>query len=649
MELGKSFYSEEEVKNLDTKEIIEIFIKLADILERLHLEGISHRDIKPDNLLYYKNEPVFGDFGLVDYPEAKNITADKEKIGAYFYMAPEFRRASKESCGEKGDIYSFGKTLWAVLTADYTAFDGQYNPEVKGENLNSYRNEELLGVLHELIEESTSYSPKLRPSMTNVKEKLKTFLDSSEFKKQKYEWDYLQKKLFNCQAPVTSCWEDSETIINILNKFSSFNNFNHTFFNSGGLDLKEAKPSNENGFIELYFSLEEVCKCKPKRLYLETFKESQWNYLYLELEDFEVNSLSKNYPFSSIEVWEDEPGVYYDRVHEFYGRRMDLPQKPLLNSSGRLVYILKGETLLICNKKGPYNHITSTYNGYQNHFDSIKFRKCILEMIKSGKIPKAFIDVDIKLKENSRELIKRSQKTSIIKATEKEILEVASQLNFNFKNNSEDSDLKYSLKIKFENFSIDINFRGEIKVNSVKKEFSTDDLCFLALEYIETNFSKGQTCIFSLNRINVFHNELIKELEKKEVKEIPTFEIDIKRLKKPTYLFDKEDIKNILSKGDHRKNNQIVITSNGTIKLIKRNSQEFCDQLYPVYLDYHLQPWENTVGKYTDLSDERIQNIYIELLNYWLEHLQKNEKVKYVDWFKTEDIKILLNEINSYY
>ena len=41
-------------------------------------------------------------------------------------MAPEMRRKASESDGQKADIYSLGKVLWAVLTEVPVAFDGQF-------------------------------------------------------------------------------------------------------------------------------------------------------------------------------------------------------------------------------------------------------------------------------------------------------------------------------------------------------------------------------------------------------------------------------------------------------------------------------------------------------------------------------------------
>jgi len=57
-------------------EIIREFIKLADTLGLLHAREISHRDIKPQNILALGGRLCLSDFGLVKYPKKRENVTD---------------------------------------------------------------------------------------------------------------------------------------------------------------------------------------------------------------------------------------------------------------------------------------------------------------------------------------------------------------------------------------------------------------------------------------------------------------------------------------------------------------------------------------------------------------------------------------------
>jgi serine/threonine protein kinase len=102
--------SESKIFNRTLVEKIDAVIEIAKTLAILHSRKIYHRDIKPANILFYNSSFCLADFGLVDYPNKKEISLKNEEIGAKWTMAPEMKRESSSADLAKSDIYSLAKT-----------------------------------------------------------------------------------------------------------------------------------------------------------------------------------------------------------------------------------------------------------------------------------------------------------------------------------------------------------------------------------------------------------------------------------------------------------------------------------------------------------------------------------------------------------
>ena len=98
---------------LPVEDVVEIGFKCARALAYAHAKGVTHRDIKPGNILYAA-EPTdvrIGDFGL-----ALNIGAETTQItgvGSPAYMSPEQIR--EELVDHRTDLYSLGVVLYQLL------------------------------------------------------------------------------------------------------------------------------------------------------------------------------------------------------------------------------------------------------------------------------------------------------------------------------------------------------------------------------------------------------------------------------------------------------------------------------------------------------------------------------------------------------
>lgn len=115
---------------LKEEEIKDILLKLIDIIDFLHKNGIIHRDIKPANIFITKNcEIKLGDFGIIHLKEEyERLTKTNQVIGTPTYMSPE--QLTGKELTEKSDYYSLGITVYEMLKGD-VPFSGTIGEIIK--------------------------------------------------------------------------------------------------------------------------------------------------------------------------------------------------------------------------------------------------------------------------------------------------------------------------------------------------------------------------------------------------------------------------------------------------------------------------------------------------------------------------------------
>jgi len=101
-------------KLLDPREVAEIVFKCVRALAFAHTLGLTHRDIKPGNILH--NEGT--DIKIADFGAAINRVSDQTMImnvGSPAYMAPELVTGSAQG-SQVTDIYALGVVMYYLLT-----------------------------------------------------------------------------------------------------------------------------------------------------------------------------------------------------------------------------------------------------------------------------------------------------------------------------------------------------------------------------------------------------------------------------------------------------------------------------------------------------------------------------------------------------
>ena len=99
---------------LPLEQVVDIAFKCTRALAYAHMQGVTHRDIKPGNILYAASptDVRIGDFGL-----ALNVAAETTQItgvGSPAYMSPEQIR--EELVDHRTDLYSLGVVMYQMLT-----------------------------------------------------------------------------------------------------------------------------------------------------------------------------------------------------------------------------------------------------------------------------------------------------------------------------------------------------------------------------------------------------------------------------------------------------------------------------------------------------------------------------------------------------
>jgi eukaryotic-like serine/threonine-protein kinase len=122
-------------RTLEPEECLKIFRELMFALGDIHEQGVLHRDLKPQNLMFRSDGSLAVlDFGIAKHIDSIDRTGHGEVLGTPRYMSPEQVRGS--TLDMRTDIYSAGVLLFQMLTGTHL-FDGETAAEVALHHLNT--------------------------------------------------------------------------------------------------------------------------------------------------------------------------------------------------------------------------------------------------------------------------------------------------------------------------------------------------------------------------------------------------------------------------------------------------------------------------------------------------------------------------------
>ncbi|BDB44828.1 MULTISPECIES: serine/threonine-protein kinase PknD [Mycobacterium] len=94
---------------------VAIVRQVAAALDAAHASGITHRDVKPENILVAANDFAYlVDFGIARAGQDPSLTQSGMAVGTYNYMAPE--RFTGDEVTYRADIYALACVLGECLT-----------------------------------------------------------------------------------------------------------------------------------------------------------------------------------------------------------------------------------------------------------------------------------------------------------------------------------------------------------------------------------------------------------------------------------------------------------------------------------------------------------------------------------------------------
>ena len=162
---------------LPIEQAISYVSQIAYALALAHRNGVIHRDIKPDNILFTADGvPKLADLGIAKFisdTQTSTLTMKGHILGTPAYMAPE-QMMDSHHIDARADIYSLGVVLYEMLTGRKpnagSTLMGLLTKAIKGEPLPDVRQmrPEVSTSVAYVLSLMCAPKPEDRPTSTSV-------------------------------------------------------------------------------------------------------------------------------------------------------------------------------------------------------------------------------------------------------------------------------------------------------------------------------------------------------------------------------------------------------------------------------------------------------------------------------------------------
>ena len=109
----------EEHGRMPAERVMQVVVKLLDVLAAIHAEGIIHRDVKPENVFLTNDGGLkVLDLGIARVIESRTQTKLGILMGTPGFVAPEQALGNAPAIDARTDVFSVGALMFATLTGE---------------------------------------------------------------------------------------------------------------------------------------------------------------------------------------------------------------------------------------------------------------------------------------------------------------------------------------------------------------------------------------------------------------------------------------------------------------------------------------------------------------------------------------------------
>jgi len=228
---GETLAQKIELQNQSLKQILEWTVGIVDGLAAAHEKGITHRDIKPQNIMITSAGIVkIMDFGVAKLRGTPTLTETGSRIGTLDYAAPEIVMGSK--CDHRSDIFSLGVVLYELITGQ-RPFQGDHDAAVVYAIVNeapksmSYFQKDVPLNLEQLVMKMLEKKRENRYQsidevLTDLQELKKNMTNGQPISESNRDAEDIKKSETSSQLPKEELFKDRPNKVNILRRKQSF-------------------------------------------------------------------------------------------------------------------------------------------------------------------------------------------------------------------------------------------------------------------------------------------------------------------------------------------------------------------------------------------------------------------------------------------